>query len=97
MHFSSLVLALAAATAASAASVSKRSFYYPTFLHLNGATEASDYLTYTLVPTVFGNALALFFRTTLNAFPDCFLACDKVAGCAFVNSKQISSFQNVQR
>ncbi|KAF8347203.1 hypothetical protein F5887DRAFT_915972 [Amanita rubescens] len=63
MHFSSLLLTLTAATAASA-------FYYPTFLNLNGATEASDYLTYTLVPTIY----------------DCFLKCNAVAGCNFVNT-----------
>ncbi|KAF8347199.1 hypothetical protein F5887DRAFT_1072714 [Amanita rubescens] len=63
MHFSSLLLTLTAATAASA-------FYYPTFLNLNGATEASDYLTYTLVPTIY----------------DCFLKCNAVVGCKFVNT-----------
>ena len=52
MYFASLILALTAATAASA-------YYYPTFLHLDGATEASDYLTYVLVPTVSGKALAV--------------------------------------
>ncbi|KAF8347194.1 hypothetical protein F5887DRAFT_49445 [Amanita rubescens] len=70
MHFSSLILALSAVSAASAATVAKRSFYYPTFLNLNGATEASDYLTYTLVPTIY----------------DCFLKCNAVAGCNFVNT-----------
>jgi hypothetical protein len=66
MHFSSLILALTAVTAASAAAVSKRSFYYPTFFNLNGATEASDYLTYVLVPTIGGKVLTLFFRATFN-------------------------------
>ena len=68
MHFSSLILALAAATAASAATVSKRNFYFPTFLHLDGATEASDYLTYVLAPTVEGKALTLFFEQLLTRF-----------------------------
>ena len=61
MHFSSLILALAAVSTASAATVAKRSFYYPTFFHLTGATEASDYLTYVLVPTVGGELLAPLF------------------------------------
>ena len=53
MHFSSLLLTLTAATAASA-------FYYPTFFNLNGATEAPDYLTYKLVPTVYGKMLPIY-------------------------------------
>jgi len=64
MRFSSLILALSAVSAASAATVAKRSFYYPTFLNLNGATEASDYLTYTLVPTIYGEGAGYtFFRS----------------------------------
>ncbi|KAF8347200.1 hypothetical protein F5887DRAFT_49662 [Amanita rubescens] len=70
MRFATLILALTAAATASAAAVDKRSFYYLTFYNLNGATEASDYLTYTLVPTIY----------------DCFLKCNAVAGCNFVNT-----------
>ncbi|KAF8347242.1 hypothetical protein F5887DRAFT_1281340 [Amanita rubescens] len=67
MHFSWLLLTLTAATAASAF---KFKFYSPTFLNLNGATEAGDYLTYRLVPTIH----------------DCFQACNGVIGCKFVNT-----------
>ncbi|KAF8347241.1 fruit-body specific protein A [Amanita rubescens] len=65
MHFSSLLLTLTAATAASA-------FYYPTFLNLNGAINlnAPDFLAFVLVSTI----------------SDCFLACNKVPGCKFVNT-----------
>jgi len=90
MHFSSLLLTLTAATAASA-------FYYPTFLNLHGATEAPDYLTYQLVPTIYGKVLALyFFGRCLFLTVDCFLACNGVAGCKFVNSKLVPSGKNVQ-
>ena len=61
MHFATLIIALTAAATASAATVAKRTFYYPTFLHLTGATEASDYLTYVLVSTVGGEVLAPLF------------------------------------
>ncbi|KAF8340176.1 hypothetical protein F5887DRAFT_1076979 [Amanita rubescens] len=43
MRFASLILALGAATAASA-------YYLSTFSNLDAATVAPDYLTYTLVP-----------------------------------------------
>ena len=61
MHFTSLILAFSLASFASAATIAKRTFFYPTFFHLTGATEASDYLTYVLVPTVGGEALAPLF------------------------------------
>ncbi len=97
MHFSSLILALTAVTAASAATVSKRSFYYPTFLNLNGATEASDYLTYKLVPTIYGEVLAVYSFTRCSFVTvDCFLACNGVAGCNFVNSKPIPNCKDVR-
>jgi hypothetical protein len=60
MHFSSLILALTAVSVASAATVAKRGFFFPTFLNLNGATEAPDYLTYKLVPTILGKMLAVY-------------------------------------
>jgi hypothetical protein len=62
MHFASLILALAVATVALATPTpAKRGdyYYYSTFYDLDGATEASDYLTYKLVATVNGNAVAL--------------------------------------
>jgi hypothetical protein len=90
MHFSSLLLTLTAATAASA-------FYYPTFFNLNGATEAPDYLTYKLVPTVYGKMLAVYsFGRCLFVIVDCFLACDSVSGCGFVNSEPLSTHQYAQ-
>ncbi len=90
MHFAPLILALTAAATASAATLAQRSFYYPTFLNLNGATEAPDYLTYKLVPTIYGEVLAVYpFARCLFVIIDCFLACNGVAGCGFVNSKPI--------
>ena len=53
MRFASLILALAAANAASA-------YYLSTFFNLDAATEAPDYLTYILVSSPEGKALALY-------------------------------------
>ncbi|KAF8343710.1 hypothetical protein F5887DRAFT_282973 [Amanita rubescens] len=65
MRFASLILALTATTSASA-------YYLLTFTDLDGATEAPDYLTYVLVPSL----------------EDCFAACDGISDyqCGFVNT-----------
>jgi len=97
MHFATLILALTAAATASAGTVAKRNFYYPTFLNLNGATEAPDYLTYKLVPTILGEVLAVYsFSRCLFVIVDCLVACDSVSGCVFVNSKRIPNCKNVR-
>ena len=57
MHFASLILALATAAVvlATPAPVKRGDYYHSTFLNLDGATEASGYLTYKLVQDIPGN------------------------------------------
>ena len=61
MHFASLILALATAAVvlATPAPAKRGDYYRSTFLNLDGATEASGYLTYKLVQNVPGNAMPL--------------------------------------
>ena len=68
MHFASLILAITAATTASASAVAKRGGFYPTFAYSDAAINApvGDYLTYTLVSDIFGKVLAPFFWTIFN-------------------------------
>ena len=75
MHFASLILAITAATTASASAVAKRGGFYPTFAYSDAAINApvGDYLTYTLVANEFGKVLAPFFWTILNRVSRMFL------------------------
>ncbi|KAF8622822.1 hypothetical protein AX15_006739 [Amanita polypyramis BW_CC] len=65
MHFTLVLAGLATAAIAT-----PHPYYRQTFYDLSGATEASDYLTYTLVSSV----------------ADCFAKCNTVQGCNFVNT-----------
>ena len=41
--------------------MAERFLYYPTFLNLNEATEAPDYLSHVLVPIIAGRRLLYYF------------------------------------
>ncbi|KAF8622823.1 hypothetical protein AX15_006739 [Amanita polypyramis BW_CC] len=86
MHFTLVLAGLATAAIAT-----PHPYYRQTFYDLSGATEASDYLTYTLVSSVAGIATDFVHSSATERdspffLLDCFAKCNTVQGCNFVNT-----------